>query len=192
MHSQWLCSFTIQSFFCLQPRISTCPVCALLMLQLPWDWWQQKRNTTYCSCCLWCKIVNGTADFQSFVQCVSVAPIASATTAMVERHSVASLVHTYNKDEWQLLSLREILCTLILRFLGVGVMLSSCIHLQSASAAMVEKSNWIVCASQLHLYGKWVSSSLSWGELCILVFETLAMELIKSSSNLVLTMFSFC
>jgi hypothetical protein len=33
---------------------------------------------------------------------------------------------------------------------------------------------------------------LSWGELCILVFETLAMELIKSSSNLVLTMFSFC
>lgn len=61
----------------------------------------------------------------------------------------------------------------------------------SATAAMVEKSNWIVCGSQLHLYGKWVSS-LSWGELCILVFETLAMELSKSSSNPALTMFSFC
>ncbi len=48
---------------------------------------------------------------------------------MVERQCVASLVHAYNKDEVQLLSLREILCTLILRSLGVGVMLSSCIHL---------------------------------------------------------------
>lgn len=84
----------------IRPRISTCPVCALLMLQLPWDWWQQNRNTTYCSCYLWCKIVTGTEDFQSFMQCVSVAPIASATTAMVERHSVASLVHACIQQRW--------------------------------------------------------------------------------------------